>query len=62
MILIFTYGAWGSELYSTADSLEEAVAMAEKASGEDPKNEYCVELDPGAYENPLFKNGVRIQG
>jgi hypothetical protein len=61
-ILIMIYGGWGSELYSTADNLEEALSKAQKASAADANNEYCVELEPGGFDNPLFKGGARISG
>lgn len=62
LILIFVYGSWGSELHSTADTLEAAKAVALKASAADPKNEYCVEIDPGGPDSPLYKGGVQIGG
>ena len=62
MLFIFVYGAWGSELYSTAATLKEAKAKAQSASLKEPKNEYCVELDPGGFDNPLYKGGRQVNG
>ena len=56
--LIMVYGDWGSECYSSVEgTLEEAMAQAQKASAQDPKNEYCVEIEPGGFDNPLYKGG-----
>lgn len=60
MIYIYIYGDWGSELYATSPCKERAIAKAKAVSEKDPKNEYCVELEPGGFNNPLFKAGKKI--
>ena len=60
--MIVVYGSWGSEPYSFADTLEQAKAVAKTASAKDRRNEYCVEVDPGALDNPLYFRGEQIQG
>jgi len=62
IILINVYGSWGSEIYSTANTLAEAKRKAQAASARDPKNEYCVELEPGGFDNPLFVGGAQVNG
>lgn len=61
-ILIFVYGSWGSECYASATNMEDAHKKALAASVKDPKNEYCIELEPGGFGNPLYKGGVKVQG
>ena len=61
-MLIMVYGSWGSETYSSENTLDEALIKAQQASAKDPKNEYCVGLGPGDWSNPLFKNGEQISG
>ena len=60
LILIMAYGSWGCELETTADTVEDAKAKALAASIKNPKNEYCVEIEPGGFKNPLYKNGKRL--
>lgn len=59
-ILIMTYGSWGSELHTTKNTLEEAKECARLASIKDPRNEYVVELEPGGFDNPMYKAGEKI--
>ena len=60
-ILIMVYGAFGVDVQATADSLLEAHAVAKRASEENPSLEYCVELDPGSGDNPLYVAGVDVR-
>lgn len=62
IFLIMVYGRWGSEPYGTAKTLVMAKRKAKAASQKDTKNEYCVEIEPGGFENPLYKNGRQIGG
>lgn len=62
LILIYVYGSWGSELQTTANNMDEAHKKAKEASEKNPKNEYCIELEPGGFDNPIYKGGVKIQG
>ncbi len=56
------YGSWGSEPYSHEDTLAVAKRKAQAASRKDPKNEYCVEVEPGGFDNFLYKGGRQIGG
>lgn len=60
--LVMVYGSWGSEPYSVEKDLETAKAKAQRASSADPKNEYCVELEPGGFDSFVYKNGRQIGG
>jgi len=59
--LIMVYGRWGSEPHSNASTLKEAKAKALAASKRDPKNEYVVEIEPGGFDNPIYKGGKSLR-
>jgi hypothetical protein len=59
--LIMVYGPWGSEPYSSAETLREAKATALAASKKKPHNEYVVEIEPGGFDNPIYKGGKAVR-
>ena len=59
-IFIMAYGSWGSELHDTAEDLDKAKEKARLASIQDPRHEYVVELEPGGFDNPMYKAGEKI--
>lgn len=68
MYLIMVYyhrQAWrdgvSSELWDTAHSLRSAKAIARRASKQNPLEDFVVELEPGGFHNPLFRNGEQLQ-
>lgn len=62
MIIIMTYGRWGSEPYGTAPNLDAAIRKARRASELDPDNEYVIELDEPGGDSINFKAGRQRGG
>lgn len=62
LFFIYTYGHWGSEVHTTKNTLEEAEEEARLASIKNPHDEYEVNIEPGSFDNPVYKNGVKISG
>jgi hypothetical protein len=60
MFFIWAHDSWGSEVHTTKDTLEEAEECARLASIDDPHHEYEVNIEPGGFNNPTYKNGIKI--
>lgn len=62
LFFLHVYGSWGSEIHTTKTTLEEAEEEARSASIKNPRYEYEVSVEPGGFNNPVYKNGVKISG